>query len=149
MELISKLLNTDTNTTDTTFQLNEVVYVSSNALWSNGKKVPDWVQNTPMYVRNINKDNISISIYKEGIITGTLNKQYLYKKSDNNINTLKSYKVKITANLLNVRSGPSMEYEVTRIVKKDDIYNIIDEQNGWGKLDSNLGWIALNYTRKV
>ena len=60
-----------------------------------------------------------------------------------------SYLIKVTANALNVRQGASMEYKVNTIIKKNDVYTIVEEKNGWGKLKSGAGWINLKYTMKV
>ena len=60
-----------------------------------------------------------------------------------------AYKVRITANTLNVRSGAGTSYKVTTTVKKNGIYTITAEQNGWGKLKSGAGWISLKYTERV
>ncbi len=60
-----------------------------------------------------------------------------------------NYKVRITANTLNVRAGAGTSYKVTTTVKKGGIYTITAEQNGWGKLKSGAGWISLKYTERV
>ena len=61
----------------------------------------------------------------------------------------KSYKVKITASALNVRKGAGTSYKVVTTVKKNQIYTIVEEKSGWGKLKSGAGWIKLSYTQKV
>lgn len=63
--------------------------------------------------------------------------------------TAETYKVKVTANTLNVRSGPSTNYAVVTQVKAGDVYTIIEEREGWGRLKSGAGWIALEYTQKI
>lgn len=60
----------------------------------------------------------------------------------------KSYLVKITASVLNVRSGPSTGYKINTTVTKGGVYTIVEEKNGWGKLKSGAGWISLAYTTK-
>ena len=60
-----------------------------------------------------------------------------------------SYRVKITASELNVRGGSGTEYKVVTTVKKGEIYTIVAESNGWGKLKSGAGWIKLSYTARV
>lgn len=60
-----------------------------------------------------------------------------------------SYKVKITADVLNVRNGAGTNYKVVTTVKKNQVYTIIEEKNGWGLLKSKVGWISLKYTTKV
>lgn len=71
------------------------------------------------------------------------------KKATSSKSTFKSYKVKINTAVLNVRSGAGTSYKVTTTVKKNQIYTIIEEKNGWGKLKSGAGWIKLSYTKKV
>jgi uncharacterized protein YgiM (DUF1202 family) len=56
------------------------------------------------------------------------------------------YLIKVSVDILNVRSGPGTGYRINTQVKKNQVYTIIDEKNGWGKLKSGAGWIALDYT---
>lgn len=67
----------------------------------------------------------------------------------NGTKEFKSYAVRITANVLNVRTGPGTYYRVAMTVKKGGVYTIVEEQNGWGKLKSGAGWISLAYAEKV
>lgn len=59
------------------------------------------------------------------------------------------YLVKVTADVLNVRRGAGVGYAVATTVKKGEIYTIVDEYKGWGKLKSGAGWIKLSYTKRV
>lgn len=59
------------------------------------------------------------------------------------------YKVRITANALNVRSGPSVQNSIKSVVKKGEVYTIVEEYNGWGRLKSGAGWLSLSYTEKL
>ena len=63
--------------------------------------------------------------------------------------TFQPYLVKITASTLNVRKGAGTQYAIATTVKKNQVYTIVDELNGWGKLKSGAGWISLSYTTKV
>lgn len=60
-----------------------------------------------------------------------------------------SYLVRITASVLNVREGAGTSYAIVTTVKKGDVYTIVGESNGWGKLKSGAGWIKLSYTTKI
>ena len=64
-----------------------------------------------------------------------------------------SYKVRITASVLNVRKGAGTNYAIATQVKKGEVYTIVAEQKSgnstWGKLKSGAGWISLGYTEKV
>ena len=57
-----------------------------------------------------------------------------------------NYKVRITAAELNVRAGAGTNYKINTTVKKGEVYTIVEEYKGWGKLKSGAGWISLNYT---
>ena len=60
-----------------------------------------------------------------------------------------SYTVKITAKSgLNVRENPDINSKIKTTVKYGEVYTIVDEKNGWGKLKSGAGWISLQYTAK-
>lgn len=67
--------------------------------------------------------------------------------------TPESYLVKITADALNVRKGAGVNYGISTVVKKNQVYTIVDEvMNGstkWGKLKSGAGWISLKYTKRI
>ena len=60
-----------------------------------------------------------------------------------------NYRVRITADSLNVRQQPNTNAKVTTTVKKDNVFTIVEEKDGWGKLKSGAGWINLSYTKKA
>lgn len=59
------------------------------------------------------------------------------------------YLVQVTADKLNVRSGPNTSYRIVSVIEDKGSYTIVEESNGWGKLKSKLGWINLSYTKKI
>lgn len=58
------------------------------------------------------------------------------------------YLVKVTADALNVRSGPGTSYKVNMTIRDQGTYTIVEEKNGWGRLESGAGWISLKYTKR-
>lgn len=58
------------------------------------------------------------------------------------------YLVKVTADALNVRSGPGTGYKIKQTITDQGTYTIVEEKNGWGRLKSNAGWICLAYTKR-
>lgn len=56
--------------------------------------------------------------------------------------------VQITASSLNVRKGPGTSYAVAQTVRKGQVFTIVQQQGGWGKLKSGAGWISLRYTAR-
>ena len=63
--------------------------------------------------------------------------------------TSTSYKVKVTADVLNIRAGAGTNFKINGAIKDKGVYTIVAESNGWGKLKSGAGWISLAYTTKV
>ena len=61
----------------------------------------------------------------------------------------KGYKVQVTASALNVRAGAGTSYKIVKVVRKGQIYTIVSEKSGWGKLSDGSGWISLSYTKRV
>lgn len=60
-----------------------------------------------------------------------------------------NFKIKVTADVLNVRSGPSVNYDITTTIAKGGVYTIVEVKDNWGRLKSGAGWICLDYTEKV
>lgn len=56
-------------------------------------------------------------------------------------------KVKVTADVLNVRSGPGTAYKINCQIRDHGVYRITQIQGTWGKLYSGAGWISLKWTR--
>lgn len=65
------------------------------------------------------------------------------------------YKIKVAhvakGDALWIRKAPSAKAISVGCLKYDDnnMYTIVAEQNGWGKLKSGIGWINLRYTKRV
>ena len=77
------------------------------------------------------------------------NKTQVVPLPDNPSNIESSYRVRITASILNVRKGAGTNYSISTTVKRNEVYTIVEESNGWGKLKSGAGWISLSYTTKL
>lgn len=134
--------------TTTAFKVGDEVKLIEGAKYTSGKAVPKWLIGKKVYVREIRKNgDIVFSTLKIGLITGVVDDKYLVKYTTTP--KFKAYKVKITADVLNVRAGAGTNYKVATTVKKNGVYTIVEEKNGWGKLKSGAGWISLKYTKKV
>lgn len=55
------------------------------------------------------------------------------------------YTVKVTASLLNVRSGPGIENTVVGMIRKNATYKLLEIKDGWGRIASPAGWVSLSY----
>ena len=57
---------------------------------------------------------------------------------------------KVTADALNIRSGPGTENDITGVIEDRGVYTIVQIENGnWGRLLSGAGWICLEYEKKI
>lgn len=64
-----------------------------------------------------------------------------------------AYRVRITANDLNIRKGAGTNYASAGYIKPG-VYTIVAESPGegatkWGKLKSGAGWISLDFAKKM
>ena len=60
-----------------------------------------------------------------------------------------SYQVRITANLLNVRSDAGTNNPIVGRVKKGSTHTILQTKDNWGRINNPSGWISLEYTEKI
>lgn len=131
-------------------KVGDKIQLVNGATYASGKSIPAWVFKSVLYCREIRKDGtIVFSTLKEGAVTGVIKKTSIkgYEGGGSAVST--NYKVKITADVLNVRKGPATSYGITCRVKKNEVYTIVGEVNGWGKLKSGAGYISLAYTKKL
>ena len=71
----------------------------------------------------------------------------------NTATDFESYTVRVTATNLNIRKGAGTNFHSAGYIKPG-VYTIVEEADGkgatrWGKLKSGMGWISLDYAKKV
>lgn len=88
--------------------------------------------------------------YAKAVAEGLIAFLGLTKKATttNTTTTKTDYLVKITTAVLNVREEANVNSKINTTVKKGEVYTIVEEYNGWGKLKSGAGWISLAFTSK-
>lgn len=72
-----------------------------------------------------------------------------FKNQLTNKAAVSSYLVKINTDVLNVRAGAGTNYKINTTVKRGEVFTIVQEFGGWGKLKSGAGWIKLSYTKRI
>lgn len=72
-----------------------------------------------------------------------------YVAEQPSVATSNEFKVKITADSLNVRNGAGTGFKLVTTVKKNQVYTIVEESNGWGRLKSGAGWISMKYVTRL
>lgn len=63
------------------------------------------------------------------------------------IDSSKSWKVTVTASVLNVRSGPSTSTSIKSQLRRGSEAVLVYKKSNWGKLENGAGWICLDYTK--
>jgi hypothetical protein len=59
------------------------------------------------------------------------------------------YCVVVDTPVLNVREKPNTSSKIVTQVKSNEVYTIIEEIGNWGRLKSKVGYICLDYTKKL
>lgn len=146
--------STETKITTTSVKAGDVVKIASGATYYTGKAVPAWVQKKNWIVKEVKGDRAVVDKSEDGknAICSAINTKFLSvvkKAAASTSSSFKAYRVKVTADALNVRKGAGTNYAKTGCITNGGVYTIVDEKDGWGKLKSGLGWICLAYTKKV
>lgn len=144
-------------TDETPVKEGAVVRIRDGATYYYGQAVPKWVSDREWIVRKVDGDRIFVDKSVDGIfsINSPVNVRSLDFVSESPVKIeFPEYKVKVTATVLNIRSGPGTDYDITGRIIDKGIYTIVGECEGigaslWGKLKSGIGWISLEYTERV
>lgn len=163
--------NTSTASGDCPFAVGDTVEFLPSASKYNqaGSGIPAWVKSGYTHIVTATTSNGS-AVIKGGERCVLLGKKVnkTTSKAEAGINTwvsvnvlqkvgttiaeaFKAYRVKVTADELNIRKGPGENYATNGSIKDKGVYTIIleDATGKWGKLKSGVGWISLAYTSKV
>lgn len=144
------------NISDNSIRDGMLVSISSDATYYNGKMIPDWVKTQNWYVKGQPVgDRVVIDKNQDGTnsICSAISSRYLTEITKTE--TFKcDYKVKVTANSLNIREGASAYTAKVGCITDNGVYTIVEESVGkgatlWGKLKSGVGWISLDYVKKI
>lgn len=65
-----------------------------------------------------------------------------------------SYRVRVSIKNLNIRKGPSANFDKTGQYTSIGVFTIVAESDGegaskWGKLKSGARWISLDYAKRI
>jgi hypothetical protein len=130
----------------------DTVKLTASAVYYSGKAIPDWVKAQNWIVSAVSGDRAVIDKNTAGTnsICSPVNVKFLTVVGAPAPATpaFTPYLVKVTATELNIRKGPGTNYAVNGTVKKGEVFTIVAEADGWGKLKSGVGWLSLAYVQK-
>lgn len=144
----------NSNDINSTIKTGDLVTITSDAKYYDGKNIPSWVKSKKWYVIEVSGDRAVIDKSEDGenSICSSISTKYL------KIVTAKSnlpYLVRVNINNLNIRKGPGTNYSVTGAYTGAGTFTIVEVSNGtgsktgWGRLKSGAGWICLDFTKRV
>ena len=92
-------------------------------------------------------NNAKVACDKAGSAYSVFNSkgEVIYKPKE----VFKPYTARVTALLLYIRKGPGTTYGTNGVVRLGDVYTIVEEKDGFGKLKSGAGWVSLKYMKKT
>ena len=133
----------------------DVVAIANDAVYYDGKDIPDWVITKKWIVKSISGDRVIIdkSVDGKNSINSAVNAKYL-SVEDEGKKEFEHYLIKVNTDVLNIRSGAGTNHTVVGSIKKNEVYTIVNEADGygatkWGLLKSGVGWISLDYCEKL
>lgn len=158
----------ETKSENISIEKGDLVSIANNATYYSGKAVPAWVKSQKWYVAGKPAgDRVVIDKNEKGTnaICSPIHKKYLtvVKKANavvsanmtQNVETNGCpYRVKVMADCLYIRKGSGTNTAKVGSITDKGVYTIVEEKNGvgatkWGKLKSGVGWISLDYVRKI
>lgn len=133
----------------------DLVSLTSNAVYYNGKSIPSWVKQLKWYVMaDPVKDRAVIDKSENGkyAICSPVSTKYLTvvnAVSKTPSSKKLPYLVKVQVDPLPIYKGPGKTYVSSSKITGKGTYTIVEENGTWGKLKSGAGWIELDKVKKL
>lgn len=125
------------------FNIGDEVKLIPGATFISGKEIKSSWFDAKLFVRDIEDNQITISNVKRGPTIGIVSDQMIVDYNDNSFISSNSFVAIVNENT-NIHNGAGKNHKVISQAKKYNLYTIIKEQDGWGKLQKGSGWIDLN-----
>lgn len=135
-------------------KVGSLVKIDPLAKYYTGKFIPEWIKKHNWYVSAISGDRVVIDKSEDGnySINSPINSKFLSLASSK----VSSFKVQVSVNNLNIRTGPATTYDRIGYIPVG-VYTIVETSGDWGRLKSKQlyqgkqvnGWINLKYVKKI
>ena len=134
------------------FAVGSKVTVRASAThYQTGQPIASWVKGKTYTIQQVKAVNQSASkrAYLLSDIVSWVLEQDIVDVQTAPTPAQNSFMVKVTADELNVRTGPGTGYNIDSVIRDKGVYTITATSGGWGKLKSGAGWISLAYAERV
>ena len=143
IQMIKSYLNDIPVTTSAGFKVGDQVRVKASAThYSTGETIASFVKYSIYEVTKVSGNKLLLSQ-----IVSWVNEVDVEKVSTDNQATIavdSSFLVEIICDELNIRQKADFNSKIVGTVKRGEVFTIVEEENGLGKLKSGAGYISLN-----
>ena len=139
--------STATPSTSTGFKVGDKVKVKTTATnYATGQSIANFVKEAEYEVTKVDGNKLLLA----NIVSWVWDYDVERVGSTTQSNSDNSVLVEIVCDELNIRQQADFNSKVVGTVKKGDVFTIVEESNGLGKLKSGAGYISLNskYVRR-
>ena len=142
IQMIKSYLNDVPTISSQGFKVGDQVKVKATATtYATGQTIASFVKGSIYEVIRVNGSQLLLSKIISWVKEGDVEK---VNEGSTAITTESSFLVEIICDELNIRQKADFNSKVVGTVKRGEVYTIINEENGLGKLKSGVGYISLN-----
>ena len=148
LQMIKSYLNDIPVTSSSGFKVGEKVRVKESATqYATGQALAWFVKGSIYEVTKVAGDKLLLSDIISWVWIDDVEKV----SANTIVATDKTFLVKIICDELNIRQKADFNSKVMGVVKKGEVFTIVDQQNGLYKLKSGAGWISAGtkYVQKI
>ena len=130
------------------FKIGDMIMIKPGAILTKGKAVSEKYIGVPMYIINIRDNCYAVAESMDDVQIGYIHPEDAMPYTGSNLVVIDPYYVTVMVDT-DIKLGPAFSARTLEIAKKFAFYKIVNEKDGWGKLEIGQGWINLEYTEKV
>ena len=132
-----------TTTNASAFKVGDKVKVKTSAThYATGQSIASFVKGSKYEVTKVDGNKLLLSTINSYVWDYDVDK--VSSSTTSTATTSRSFLVEIICNELNIRQKADFNSKVVGTVKRGEVYTIVAEENGLGKLKSGAGYISLN-----
>lgn len=141
LQMIKSYLNDIPITSSSGFKVGEKVRVKESATqYATGQALAWFVKGSIYEVTKVAGDKLLLSDIISWVWIDDVEKV----SANTVVSTTQSFLVEIICDELNIRQKADFNSKIVGTVKRGEVYTIIQEENGLGKLKSGVGYISMN-----
>lgn len=130
------------------FNKGDAVQLVAGATQVDGSPLKEWTFRSKLYIKDINENYITLAKTERGSSIGTVIVDNIVPYNEELLTNVNNdfipYPAIVMSNNASIFNGPGLNYKAVKSIKKYDLFTIVNEKNGWGKLKIGAGWINLN-----